>query len=300
MYPRTYYETFMRYEASDEVFVAMPFTDEFEKSFKEIIAPAVGEVTLNGRPLKAIVINRSTVGSADIHEKIYEAIIHSRLVIADMSVQSRYNVGGKERWQANANVAYEVGLATAWRNPEDILLVHRPHANHAYSFDIQNLRHVEYDSNNCNASAKLLTEEVFKSLERSTFIARRSFESLLNEVSPSAVRIMHSETKRVFPAIIFNDVDGNSIFDSRQHAIDQLLRLGAIKSRNIIRTKKDGKSVVAIIYKWTELGYRLMAPWKAADKSRVQEMRELAASVLPDQMPPQDMLDLPAADQPKG
>jgi hypothetical protein len=65
MYPRTYYETFMRYEPSAEVFVAMPFTADFEESFDKIIEPAVSRVRVNGRPLKPVIINRGTTGSAD-------------------------------------------------------------------------------------------------------------------------------------------------------------------------------------------------------------------------------------------
>ena len=128
MYPMTYYENFMRYEASDQVFVAMPFSKPFQHAFDTVIAPAIAAVLLNGKPfLEPRIINRGTTGSPDIHEQIFDAIIHSRLVIADMTVQSSCPADdGGVRWQANANVAYEVGLACAWRNPEDILLIHHP------------------------------------------------------------------------------------------------------------------------------------------------------------------------------
>ena len=109
MYPRTYYDTFMRYESSDEVFVAMPFSKPFEKAFESIIQPAIQSVTVNGNQLKPILINRTTTGAPDIHEKIYDATIHSRFVIADMTVQASYEGEDNQlRWQANSNVAYEV------------------------------------------------------------------------------------------------------------------------------------------------------------------------------------------------
>jgi hypothetical protein len=107
----------MRYEASDEVFVAIPFSTEFTRAMDEVIAPAIRQITVNGKPLKERVVNRGTTGAVDIHEQIYDGLIHSRLVIADMTVQASYEAdGGGIRWQPNANVAYEVGLATAWRN----------------------------------------------------------------------------------------------------------------------------------------------------------------------------------------
>ena len=34
LYPATYYQTFMRYEASHEVFVAMPFSASFQRRLK--------------------------------------------------------------------------------------------------------------------------------------------------------------------------------------------------------------------------------------------------------------------------
>jgi hypothetical protein len=70
MYPRTYYETFIRYEASDEAFVAMPFNNDFRRIYDGIIEPAIARVKVAGRPLKARIINRATSGAPDIHEQI--------------------------------------------------------------------------------------------------------------------------------------------------------------------------------------------------------------------------------------
>lgn len=72
MYPRTYYETFMSYEAKDHIFAAMPFTDTFRQAYEHIIQPAIQRVLLNGRPLSPRIINRATSGSPDIHEQIFD------------------------------------------------------------------------------------------------------------------------------------------------------------------------------------------------------------------------------------
>lgn len=87
MYPMNYYENFMRYEASDQV-LAMPFSKPFQTPpFDTVIVPAIATVLLNDKPfLQPRIINRGTTGSPDIHEQIFDAIIHSRLVIADMTV----------------------------------------------------------------------------------------------------------------------------------------------------------------------------------------------------------------------
>ena len=215
MYPRTYYETFMRYEASDQVFVAMPFSAAFERAYESIIRPAIIAVRINNsKQLQPRIINRGTTGSPDIHEKIFDAIIHSRLVIADMTVQAMYrNEEGTERWQANANVAYEVGLACAWRNPEDILLIHQPHPQHSYSFDVQNLRHVTYDVTT-PSSVGLIADELVRAINSSTFLAKQTFLKLLQSLSPSAIQFMHQESRRAFPTVSFIDA-GMPIMDCR-------------------------------------------------------------------------------------
>lgn len=295
MYPMTYYENFMRYEASDQVFVAMPFSKPFQLAFDTVIAPAIAAVRLNGKPfLQPRIINRGTTGSPDIHEQIFDAIIHSRLVIADMTVQSCYaDDNGGVRWQANANVAYEVGLACAWRNPEDILLIHQSHPQHAYSFDVQNLRHVVYEVGSA-AYVQLISDEIVRALKTSSFLANQTFLKLVQSLSPSAVQFMHQESRRAFPAISFTD-DGMPIFDCRVHALSELLSCGALKNRNVVN-QGAGKGVV-VLYQWTELGLRMLSAIHAIDTARANELRNQIEGVPEDAFPPPELRTIPAPTQ---
>ena len=291
MYPLTYYENFMRYEASDQVFVAMPFSKPFQRAFDTVIAPAIANVLSNGKPfLKPRIINRDTTGSPDIHEQIFDAIIHSRLVIADMTVQSCcQGDDGDVRWQANANVAYEVGLASAWRNPEDILLIHQPHAQHAYSFDVQNLRHLVYEAGNIG-SVQLISDEIVRALKTSSFLANQTFLRVIQTLSPSAIQFMHQESRRAFPGINFTD-DGMPIFDCRVHALSELLSCGALKNGNVLN-QGAGKGVV-VLYQWTELGLRMLLAVHAIDMARVNELRNQITSVPEDAFPPTELSTFP-------
>lgn len=282
----------MRYEAADQVFVAMPFSPAFQNAFECIIEPAIRRVRVRGRLLVPRIINRATSGSPDIHEQIFDAILHSRLVVADMTVQSNYaDAGGKIRWQANANVAYEVGLAAAWRNPEDILLIHQGHPDHSYSFDVQNLRHVQYDPGD-TASVAVLSDEIIRALNQSSFLAKRAYQRILESVSPSTIQFMHQEVSRAFPVISFQDT-GMPIMDARIHAASELLSYGALKNRHVIR-QGVGKGV-AIIYEWTELGLRMLLSLHAATPDRSRELRAQIASVPDGQIPPPELRDLPTA-----
>ena len=292
LHPRTYIETFMRYEAKDQVFVAMPFSGSFRSAFEKIIEPAIRKVTVDGRPLVPRVINRATSGAPDIHEQIFDAILHSRLVIADMTVQASYlSDAGGSRWQANANVAYEVGLACAWRNPEDILLIHQNHPDHSYSFDVQNLRHVEYAVDS-TASVATIADEIVRALNQSGFLAKLTYQRVLQSVSPSVVQFMHQETWRAFPVIAFQD-SGMPIMDARIHAATELLAAGALRNRNVV-PQGAGKGI-AMIYEWTELGLRMLLSLKAATPDRVRELREQMASVPEGTIPPASLRELPEA-----
>ena len=290
MYPRTYYETFMRYEANDQVFVAMPFSDSFKHVFEHVIEPAIKRVLVNQRPLVPRIVNRATSGSPDIHEQIFDAILHSRLVIADMTMQSSYKGdNGALRWQPNANVMYEVGLASAWRNPEDILLIYQGHSDHSYSFDIQNLRHIQYDPIN-PSSVTTLVEEIVRALNQSSFLAKMAYQKLLESVSPSAIQFMHQEARRAFPIVSFQDT-GMPIVDARIHAATELLSLGALKNRNVI-PQGAGKGV-AVIYEWTEIGLRMLLSLYAVTPERSKEMRMQIASVPTNEIPPPALREIP-------
>jgi hypothetical protein len=281
----------MRYEASHDVFVAMPFTKPFQRAYETVIERAIVAVSVGGKRLNARIINRATSGAPDIHERIFDAIIHSRLVIADMTVQaSCVGDAGAARWQANANVAYEVGLASAWRNPEDILLIHQAHRDHSYSFDIQNLRHVEYDPADARCVAGL-AEEIVRALNQSTFLARRIYQKILESVSPSAIQFMHQESRRAFPVIAFRD-GGMPIMDSRIHAATELLGCGALANRNVIGPRGENKGAT-VIYRWTELGLRLLLSIRAIDQERRTELAAQIASVPDDGMPPRELMEFP-------
>ena len=261
MYPKHFYETYLRYEASDQVFVATPFSPQAEAVTNQIIVPAIQGVQVNGRNLVARLINRGTHGAADIHAAIFEAILRSRLVIADLTVQANYVADdGTRRWQPNSNVTYEVGLAAAWRNPEDILLIHRDHPEHAYSFDVQNLRHVLYSPDDPGTAIALLATEIVNCLNTSKFISKQALDTMVRSLSPIAVQYMHGEASRTYPAISFTSRDTGGLYNTRLAAISELLSIGSLKARHIF---PPGERGVTVIYEWTDLGLQIMKVWKA-------------------------------------
>ena len=91
MYPRRFFDTLWRSELGDDVFVAMPFGDEFDPVWHEVFQPAVEEARPKALQAKRVDV---TVLSGDVVTAILDGIAHSRLVLADISVMS------DEHWPA--------------------------------------------------------------------------------------------------------------------------------------------------------------------------------------------------------
>ncbi len=130
MYPHDYFETYWRSEIREEVFVAMPFHDEFSSIWNDCIKPAIDD-DIPG-PIKARRVD-ATILSGSIITDILDGIAHSRLVLADISVAST----GKWAGQRNGNVMYEVGLAHAVRQSTEILLIR--YDNEPINFDVAHI-----------------------------------------------------------------------------------------------------------------------------------------------------------------
>ena len=143
MYPRDYFETYWRPEIREEVFVAMPFHDEFSSIWSNDIQPAIDD-DIQG-PIKARRVD-ATILSGSIITDILDGIAHSKLVLADISIATT----GKSAGQRNGNVMYEVGLAHAVRQSTEILLIRSD--NEPINFDIAHINIHSYDPKDINAT----------------------------------------------------------------------------------------------------------------------------------------------------
>jgi hypothetical protein len=160
MYPRDYFETYWRPQIREEVFVAMPFHDEFKLIWNEGIKPGIDE-DIPG-PIKARRVD-ATILSGSIITDILDGIAHSKLVLADISVAAT----GKWVGQRNGNVLYEVGLAHAVRQSTEILLIRSD--NEPINFDVAHINIHHYDSTDIKAvRSKIadLTNDLLKQIEQ--------------------------------------------------------------------------------------------------------------------------------------
>jgi hypothetical protein len=140
MLPKAYLDAFWRMEFDARVFVAMSFDREYEDRYSKIIAPAVAELKLGGKPLTAYQVDTSASGDA-ITTDIIDGIIHCQLFLADVSTLGHDSKNGKP--YRNGNVMYEVGIAVSCRQPHEILLIHDD--NDPLLFDVTTIPHMRID-----------------------------------------------------------------------------------------------------------------------------------------------------------
>jgi hypothetical protein len=135
MYPHDFFNTYWRAELRDEVFVAMPFHEEFTSIWTDAVRPAIEVDT--GTKLRAHRVDASIL-SGSVITAILDGIAHSRIVLADISVSSE----GRWRGQRNGNVMYEIGLAHATRQSTEILLIRSD--DEPINFDIAQINIYRY------------------------------------------------------------------------------------------------------------------------------------------------------------
>lgn len=151
MYPRDYFETYWRPEIRQEVFVAMPFHDEFNSIWNDCVKPAIDNDIPS--PIKARRVD-ATILSGSIITDILDGIAHAKLLLADISVATT----GKWAGQRNGNVMYEVGLAHAVRQSTEILLIRSD--DEPINFDVAHINIHNYDSKDIDATRLKITNLV--------------------------------------------------------------------------------------------------------------------------------------------
>ena len=147
MYPRDFFDTYWRPDLVDEVFIAMPFSDEFDPIWQSVIRPAVEKdqsKTLSAHRVDATVLAGSVITA------ILEGVARGRLILADISITTE----GKWAGQRNGNVMYEVGLAHAVRQATEVVLIRSDHE--PISFDVSGIKIHHYGKDDLPSARKSL------------------------------------------------------------------------------------------------------------------------------------------------
>ena len=150
MYPKHYIDLFRSFDRNPEVFVAMPFSKQFESRWKLIYSPAINNCSLKPYRTKEECVSDS------ITINILDGIGRAMFLLFDIS-DDEYN-------RPNPNVMYELGIAHAIRLPEETIIV-RDKKSKSNPFDISHIRWNKIDADNIKAS-KTKIEKLIKNASK--------------------------------------------------------------------------------------------------------------------------------------
>ena len=158
MFPSELFSLFPPFPRDPHVFVAMSFDPVFKHRWEVVIEP-----TIQGLGLKPIRVDASTI-SDSILTQILRGISDSRLIFADITAVRR---------RRNSNVMYEVGLAHAVRQPQEVILFRSDKI--PLLFDVAHVKVNHYapetDVNTSKASMKKALTEAMSEVEQRKGIA---------------------------------------------------------------------------------------------------------------------------------
>ncbi len=131
MYAKFFFERFWAGDQKNELFVCMPFHDSFDSKFRNIISPSAEKAGFE----KAERVKEDWEANV-ITDRIFDGIANSKMVLFDLTDDPKSPCQFSKR--INGNVLYELGIANAMREPEDILLI-RERSSVKIPFDISGL-----------------------------------------------------------------------------------------------------------------------------------------------------------------
>lgn len=149
MYPAHGLALFPPFPHDNRVFVAMSFDGRFEPRWQHVIGRGISDAGLE--PYRIDI--PKTSGS--IPAEIIRGIAQSRLVFGDVSLLDG---------QRNGNVMYEIGIAHASRQPEEVLLFRSDREK--LLFDVATIRVNEYDPDTKPDEARALVKDAVQSALR--------------------------------------------------------------------------------------------------------------------------------------
>jgi len=160
MYPRAFLETYWGMDLKPQIFVAMSFASKYDLRFKEVIEPAIRLIKVNQVPLTPHRVDLSKSGDSILTE-IMDGIAHSQMIVADISSSIGKDAVSGDPYR-NANVLYEVGIALACRQPNEVLLI-RDDSDKSL-FDVSTIPQMKIDFTNVKDAKLRLNQELIARL----------------------------------------------------------------------------------------------------------------------------------------
>ena len=243
MYPRDYFDTYWRPQLVDEVFVAMPFSDEFDGIWQSVIRPAIEQKQAHSLSAHRV---DATVLAGSVITEILEGIARSRLVLADISITTV----GKWCGQRNGNVMYEVGLAHALRQATEVLLIRSD--REPISFDVSGIKIYDYDQADLSGARQRLASLIKGHLEQIEQFRSLKVQFAIRSLDGDCLKILNAFASVPY----FSDPQPKF---AMQEAVFVPFKMAAAKLLELGITYCDYNHASArYAYHWTEFGYAVM------------------------------------------
>lgn len=229
------------YDLVPQVFVAMSFAPEYESRYLNVFKPAIESITRNGKNLTAYRVDNSKTGDSILTD-ILEGIAHSSLFLADVSSLGRDSKTGES--YRNGNVLYEIGLALACRQSQEVLLVRDD--KEKFLFDVSTIPHMHLDFADAGAAKSLLHEELKSRLRETNYFRDARVDIAISKLSSEEV----ASLKQTF------EYSRNTVWGSELKGLAtwQSIAMPRLLDKQIIQISGEFENG-NIAYQFTELGW---------------------------------------------
>ncbi len=240
MHPRVFLDNFWRNDIADEVFVAMSFDPKYDERWDKIFVPAIEEMEIAGRNLKAIRVDIRKSGDSIVSE-INNGIAHSQLILADISTIDQAKDNNVSGYHRNGNVMLEVGLALACRQPVEVILVRDD--GEKLIFDLSHIPVVKFDPSNVEDSVFTIRKIISDRMQERDLIKDLRFNKVLESLGQFELNLIRSTAH-----LNVLGWEGPSYPPAVATALPRILESGILRLAQI---SKDGKPD---LYVWTTFG----------------------------------------------
>jgi hypothetical protein len=252
VFPRDFFLDYWNPALRDELFVAMPFEQRFDPIWTQAVLPAAQECGLSANRVDTRLVSDS------ILVDILDGIAHARLIVVDVSpvscppchgILDRFRSASSIPRYPNGNVMYELGLAHATRQAEEVVVV-RDNADHPLLFDMSGVRVHSYPADD-PAAAKALMLTLFRDALRAVNQSKAlQISRAIQAVSLRDVRLIRRWWPHPFKMYSKNpDGDLGGLPSDMAESVSDLQRLGMLRVHSF-----PVEDACAVNLVWTEFG----------------------------------------------
>ncbi len=238
MYAKFFFERFWEGEQKKELFVCMPFHDSFDSKFNKINNSAK-EVNFD----RAVRVKEDWSANV-ITDKIFDGIANSKMLLFDLSDDPVLPC--KYLKQANVNVLYELGIANAIREPQDILLI-RKTSSTKIPFDISGMTINEYEG---DLTVEWLVNKLKDALKNQEWHKSKRVKAAAKSIDGEAIELMYNYGRNPED---FNHFNTRGAQAEVKMSVLRLIDLGIIW----FASKCEGE-YREHAFRWTSFGHEVM------------------------------------------